>query len=146
MKWNRFINKRNVKKKRREKKAPTVAIQHNQACHHQHRMPVELQRRPVPGKTAPPPAVPQTHAHHAGQTEAQAQQVAHVEAHDGRHSAEVWRLNQWEELNIRTDCGWQDDEGRSHSRCVSFQENKTKTVKLTASVPHRSCENILNIA
>lgn len=58
-------------------------------------MPVELHGRAVPGETAAPPAVPQAHAGHAGQAQAQAQQVARVEAHNGPHPGQMWRLNRF---------------------------------------------------
>lgn len=79
------------------RKSLTVAVQHNQTRYHQHGVPVELQGRAVPGETAAPPFVPQTHAHHAGQAQAQAQQEAYVEAHDGPHLVEICRLNRREE-------------------------------------------------
>lgn len=58
------------------KKALTVAVQHDQTRYHQDGVPVELQGRAVPGEAAAPLSVPQAHTHHAGQAQAQAEQVA----------------------------------------------------------------------
>ena len=74
------------------KKSPTVTVHHHQPRHHQHRVPVELQRRAVPGEAAAPLAVPQAHARHAGHAQAQQQQVADVEAHRGPHPGDTCRL------------------------------------------------------
>lgn len=78
----------------RHKKRLTIAVHHNQACDHQNGVPVKLSSWAVPGKTTAPLAVPQTHPHHASQTQAQAQQVADVEAQNGPHPGEVGRLEQ----------------------------------------------------
>lgn len=68
-----------------EREAPTVAVQNQQARHHQNRVPVKLQTRSVPGEAATPPAAPQTHARHAGHTQSHAQQGAQVEEERGAH-------------------------------------------------------------
>lgn len=75
---------------RKKSEALTVTVEHHQPRHHQDGVPVELQVRAIPGQTATPPDIPETHAGHAGHTQTDQQQVTHVEARGGPHLGETW--------------------------------------------------------
>lgn len=73
-------------------KSLTYTVHNHQTRDHQDGVPVELQGRAVPGEPASPLAAPHAHTNHAGQTEAEAQQVGRVEHHEGPHPGGICRL------------------------------------------------------
>lgn len=63
----------------------TVSIQHHQTRHHQHRVPVKLQKRAIPGKTSSPGPTPQTHKQHTQKPKTDTEYVERIEGHRQTH-------------------------------------------------------------
>lgn len=70
----------------------TVTVEHDQTCHHQGGVPVELLVRSIPCKSTSPLGDPIADAGEAGHAQTQQKQIEHVEAHVGPHPGPIYRL------------------------------------------------------